>query len=242
MNEFVEVFFRTTFSFGVLFLFARILGKKFISQMTFFDYIAGITMGTLAAAVALEIQISVWPLFFALTLWAAYTLLLDFVSLKSRKARSVVEGEPTVLIQNGQVLEENLKQIRVNMDDLLMGLRKKNIYNISDVEFALLEPDGQVSVLPKSQKRPVTPADLHLDTAYEGMSTEMIVDGKVVEQNLQQVGLDLQWLKDQLTAQKVNCVSDVAYAELSSDGKLYIDRKSDTFFTYNKPADPEPKQ
>jgi uncharacterized membrane protein YcaP (DUF421 family) len=122
-----------------------------------------------------------------------------------------------------------------------MGLRQKNIYNISDVEFALLETDGEVSVLPKSQKRPVTPADLHLNTNYEGLNTEMIVDGKVVEQNLQQVGLDLQWLKDQLNAQNVHSVSDVVYAELSSDGTLYIDKKSDTFPTYNQPADPEPK-
>jgi uncharacterized membrane protein YcaP (DUF421 family) len=209
--------------------------------MTFFDYIAGIAMGTLAASLAMEFTNSAGPYFLALTLWALYALSLGIISLKSRKARSIIEGEPTILIHNGHVMEENMKQIRFNIDDLIMGLRQKNIYNISDVEFALLETDGEVSVLPKSQKRPVTPDDLHLKTNYEGLNTEMIVDGKVVEQNLQQVGLDLQWLKDQLNAQNVHSVSDVVYAELSSDGTLYIDKKSDTFPTYNQPADPEPK-
>lgn len=241
MNVYTEVFLRTTFSFAALFLYARILGKKLISQMTFFDYIAGITMGTLASSLAIEYNNRTGPYFLALTLWVLYSIILEVIALKSRRARSIIEGEPTLLIQNGQLMEENMKRIRFNIDDLLMGLRHKNIYNVSDVEFALLEPDGQVSVLPKSQKRPVTPADLHLDTRYEGLNTEIIVDGKVVEQNLQQVGVDLQWLKGQLTAQNVHCLSDVVYAELSSDGTLYIDKKSDTFPTYNQPADPQPK-
>ncbi len=227
MSVYSEVFLRSTLAFISLFFFAKFMGKKFISQMTLFDFIAGITLGSLAAILSVEVQNKFGPILMAMGLWTIYSAALGVISLKSRKARQYVEDVPIILIQNGKILEENMGRTRINMEDLMMRLREKNIFNLQDVEFALLEIDGKLSVLPKSQKRSLTPEDLDISTSYEGLPIELIVDGKVIYQNLEQTNLDIQWLKDQLTAQKVNSVQDVSLAQLTTDGQLYIDLKSD---------------
>lgn len=233
MNDYTEVMIRTTIAFVVLFLISKLLGKKLISQMTYFDYITGISLGTLSATAAMDYSGEFGPYFLALVQWGIFSILLGVISLKSRKVRKFVEGEPTLMIQNGQVLEENMKKSQYNLDNLIVSLRKKNIFNISDVEFALLEPDGTLSVLPKSQHRPITPSDLNLDTGYEGLSTELIMDGKIVYANLAQVGLDETWLKEQLAAQNVNSIEEVVIAQLRPDGTVYIDQKTDQFPMYH---------
>ncbi|AZR73159.1 hypothetical protein BBF96_07035 [Anoxybacter fermentans] len=237
MSAYSEVFLRATFSFIILFFFTRVLAKKLISNLTYFDYIIGITIGTLAAALTIDLKSNPGPIFLALFLWTVYSLSLSFISLKFRKGRKIIEGEPTLLIQNGKILEENLSKLRLTLDDLMKQLREKNIFKVSDVEFALMETDGKISVLPKSQNRPVTPKDLNLDTKYEGLPTELIIDGKIIYQNLEQNNLDVQWLKDQLRAQQVNSVEEVNLAQLGTDGKLYIDLKSDNFQSINNPTD-----
>lgn len=237
MSSYMEILWRSTFAFLTLFLLAKFIGKKLISQMTFFDYIAGISIGNLSANLAIDHSKSVGPILLALLLWSAYTVLLDILSLKSRRARKFIEGRPTLLIQNGKIMEGNLKKIRFSVDDLLMVLRQKNIFNIADVEFALLEQDGKASVLPKSQKRPVTPNDLKIHTPYEGLPSELIVDGKIIYKNLEYNKLDIQWLKDQLEMRKIARVEDVFLAQLMSNGKLYIDVKGDQLQYSNGPTD-----
>lgn len=228
---------RTIFAYAVAFLYIRLLGKKLISDMTYFDYIAGIALGTLAAHLAYDTKASYLSLLYALTIWFLITISLGFISLKSRRARKVIEGTPTLLIQNGKILEENMRKIRFDLDDLLMNLRSKGFYNITDVEFATLEPNGDFTVLPKSQKRPLTPADMHLSTSYEGLASELIVDGLVIEPNLQQNNLDMQWLRTQLAAQQIQDPREVNLALLQSDGTLYIDKKADTLQNLNNPHD-----
>lgn len=237
MSNYLEIFWRSTFAFFVLFLLAKFIGKKLISQMTFFDYIAGISIGNLSAVLAIDHSRTVGPVLLALLLWTTYTILLDIISLKSRRARKFIEGRPTILIQNGKVMEGNLKKIRFSVDDLLMVLRQKNIFNIADVEFALLESDGKASVLPKSQKRPVTPNDLKIHTPYEGVPSELIVDGKIIYKNLEYNKLDIQWLKEQLELRSIARVEDIGLAQLMSNGKLYIDLFEDQLQYSNGPTD-----
>jgi len=136
-----------------------------------------------------------------------------------------------VVIHNGKILEDNMRKMRYNMDELLMQLREKDVFDIGDVEFAILEPDGSLSVALKSQQKPVTRSDLNLQSNYEGISTELVVDGEVIHQNLKQVGLDEKWLLNELQKQGVKDIGEVKLAALSSKGDLFVDLTKDDLST-----------
>lgn len=227
MSEVLEVLLRTLGSFFAILVLTRLLNKEQIGQLTFYEYVTGITIGSMAATVAIDTEVRFLPDMLGLILWAFLTYLMGYVSLVSRPARKLLEGEPTVLVHNGKVLEHNMGKLRYNLDDLLIQLRNKNAFNIADVEFAILEPNGQLSVLLKSQKRPVTPEDLQISTKYEGVPVELIEDGEIIYQNLQQVHLDENWLMNELRKQGIYDVQEVAYASLDTDGNLYIDKRKD---------------
>lgn len=212
--------------FVLLITLTRIIGKKLLAQMTFFDFVIGITIGTIGGAfVTTEVRG-----FYVLLSPAVLTLavvLTGYLTIKSEPARKLLEGEPLVLIQNGKIYEKNMKKIRYHLDDLLMQLREKNVFDLSEVEFAVLEPHGKLSVLKKSQNLPVTPKDLGISTIYKGLSSEIIRDGQIVEQNLRQNNLTHQWLLDELSRRNIKRVEDVFLATLSADGKLYVDLRRD---------------
>lgn len=228
----LEVILQTLLAFAAILIYTRILGKQQVGQLTFFEYINGITFGSIAAALATDIDPDrTWLHFLGLTLFAALTWGAGYVALLSRPARKLISGEPTVVIHNGKILEQNMRKMRYNVDELTMQLRQKNVFDIADVEYAILEPNGNLSVLLKSQKRPLTPADLQVPTEYEGVPTELIVDGEILFENLKQVNLDEKWLEQQLKAQGVEDVSQVDYAVLRSNGSLYVNLKKDQLTT-----------
>ncbi|SMB91400.1 Uncharacterized membrane protein YcaP, DUF421 family [Thermanaeromonas toyohensis ToBE] len=232
MENTLEVILQTLLAFAAILIYTRILGKQQVGQLTFFEYINGITFGSIAAALATDIDPDrTWLHFLGLTLFAALTWGAGYVALLSRPARKLISGEPTVVIHNGKILEQNMRKMRYNVDELTMQLRQKNVFDIADVEYAILEPNGNLSVLLKSQKRPLTPADLQVPTEYEGVPTELIVDGEILFENLKQVNLDEKWLEQQLKAQGVEDVSQVDYAVLRSNGSLYVNLKKDQLTT-----------
>ena len=206
---------------------ARWLNKEQLSQLTFYDWIVSITIGSIAANLATDPEGRTLEHVVVLVVFSAAAYLTGIITEKSRPLRKLIEGEPTVVIHNGRVLEHNMAKLHYNLDNLLSQLRDKNVFNIEDVEFALLEGNGGLSVLLKSQKRPVTPADLNIPTSYEGVSSEIIVDGQVIYQNLKQNQLDEQWLIAELNKRGYNSPRDIVFASLSSDGQLYIDDKRD---------------
>ena len=168
--EYVSVLIRTVLAFVTLFVVARLLGKQQLSQLTFYEYITGITMGDIAASIAIDAGRS--PLYYMLALvaFAMLTLGTGVITEKSRPLRKLIEGEPVVLVHNGKILEHNMAKSGYNMENLMMQLRERDAFDIREVEFAIAETDGYLTVLKKSQNRPVTPADLGVDTKYEGIS------------------------------------------------------------------------
>ena len=214
-------------AFVVILILARCLNKEQLSQLTFYDWIVGITIGSMAANLTNEPEGRILEHVVILVVFSAAAYLTGMMTVKSRPLRKLIEGEPTVVIHNGRILEHNMAKLHYNVDNLLNQLREKNVFNIEDVEFALLEGNGGLSVLLKSQKRPLTPSDLGIPTSYEGLSSEIIVDGQVIYQNLKQNNLDEQWLIAELRKRGYNSPRDIVLATLSSDGELYIDNKKD---------------
>ena len=223
MDWFIESSWKTIIAFATVLIYARLLGKEQIGQLTFYDYVTGITFGNLASALALSPAAETLGILWQLTLFVGIAYFLGFVTLKSRPLRKIIEGEPVVVIHNGKILEHSMRKMRYNTENLLTQLRDKGIFNIAEVEYAILETNGSLSVLPRSQHRPVTPQDLQLPTQYEGIPTEIIVKGKVIYPNLEQNNLDEQWLISALNKKGINDPSDVFYASLDSNGNLYID-------------------
>jgi len=149
----------------------------------------------------------------------------SFLTLKSRKLRKIISGSPTILISKGQILEKELERLRYNIDDLMEELRTNGYPNITDIEYAIIESNGNLSVIPKSNKRPITPEDLNLSKSYEGLPQLLITDGIINEQVLSSAGLTVNWLIEKLQEYGIYDVSTVFVASIDSSGSLYLQTK-----------------
>lgn len=220
-----HAFGRTLFSFALLWGLTRLLGKKQISQLTLFDYITGITVGGLTANLIAESNH--WrPVAFSLAIWGVLTYIFHRLDLGGRSIHRFFDDKPTILIRHGKVMEENLRKLQLTVQSLMTLLRVKGYFDLDQVEFAILETDGQLSVLPRSQYRPLRPHDLAVSTSYEGLSTLVMQEGQEVPHGLQQVGLDEAWLHAELDRLGIS-KGDVFAAWLASSGALVVDRYHD---------------
>ncbi|QGU95914.1 DUF421 domain-containing protein [Clostridium bovifaecis] len=216
-----NIIMRAIFAYLVLFALTRIMGKREISQMSFFDYTVGITIGSITANLALDRTQSFLSILPSLVVFAIFQIILSYISLKSVTFRRIVDGSATILIKNGKVMEKALLKTRLNMDDLMIKLREKNAFRLADVEFALLEPDGQVSVLLKSNKQPVTPSDMNIQTQYMGLPDMVIEEGRIIENRLREKGLTRSWIMAKLAEQEIYDLSKVMYAQVDTSGNIY---------------------
>ncbi|MBO8173055.1 MAG: DUF421 domain-containing protein [Bacillaceae bacterium] len=227
MPEYLLILSRSIFAFFVLLLLARWMGKMQISQLTFFDYIVGITIGSIAAELAVNQNTKILNGTVGLVVWAGLAVLLGFVGTKSYWFRRVTDGEPTIVVQNGKIHEENLRKAKLSLEQLMVQLREKNAFKLSDVEFAVLETNGELSVMKKSDAQPVTPKDLGLPVIREKEPRMVIIDGHIMKRTLENTGHDVPWLISQLRAQGVHDVTDVFAGQLDSEGNLYVDLYTD---------------
>ncbi|HYG59514.1 MAG TPA: DUF421 domain-containing protein [Symbiobacteriaceae bacterium] len=217
----------TLVAFVVTFMMVRLLGKKQVSTMTFWDLVSAIALGSLAANIIVNTDVPLFNSVWVVLLWAGLALFVGWSALQNRKFRDLVQGTPAVVVSNGKVLEEVMRRERLNMDLLLTELRAAGVFSLADVEFAVLEANGKISVLKKSQVQPVTPKNLGMDTTYVGLTNAVIQDGKVLRQNLSRLGLTEEWLMSRLAGQGIEDLAGVFYAELGTDGTLYVDRRED---------------
>lgn len=225
--SFSAVILRTFISFTIMLILTRILGKKQISQMSYFTYITGITLGNVAAGLIVDRDVTIVDGVTALILWAALAIFVELLSLKSSHARVVLDGEPTVIIKKGVIQRKLMSKTRLNMDDLTMLLRSQNVFSITDVDYAILEPNGALSVLKKPEQDSVTKADMQIPVEQRNfLPTELIVDGSIVKRNLKELNINEDWLKSQIQAAGLK-TEEVMFAEIQSNGNLYINRKSD---------------
>lgn len=219
------VFFRTIILYGLVVIFMRMMGKQQIGQLQPYELVVAIMIADL---VAVPMQNKGIPLITGiipiLTLLLSQ-LFLSYISMKSLKARSIICGTPTILIEKGRILTSQLQKERYNINDLLEELRVKGYPNIADVEYAILETNGSLSVIPKSDKRPVTPQDLNLTPQYEGLPMPIIIDGKIIEKNMKEANISIDWLNEQLKMWHIQNVKDVLFASFDSNKVLTVYRK-----------------
>ena len=219
------VFVRALILYSVVVITMRIMGKRQIGQLQPFELAIAIMISELAAVpmqnTGIPLINGIIPI---LTLLIAQ-ILMSFLSMKSMKARALICGKPSILIENGKIKEKELQKEMYTLNDLLEQLRINNAPNIADVEFAILETNGQLSVIPKSSKRPLIPKDMNISTKYEGLSLDVIVDGRVNRDNLKKAKLGEEWLTAEIAKLGFSNPEEVLFASLDSDGNLYCQRK-----------------
>ncbi len=218
---------RSIIGYISLFIFTRVLGKQQISQLTFFDYVLGITIGSLAGTLTTDLSSRAWPHWVGLFTWSVLSYLMQLITMKWMYAAKYINGDPNIVIINGKIMEEALKKMKYRIDDILQLLRDKDIFDLSEVEFAILEPNGKISVLKKAENNPVTAKDMKISVSPSKLSTGLIYDGMIIEENLAKIKKDKKWLMKELKKQKIKDVSEVVLATLESTGNLYIDKYED---------------
>lgn len=223
----LETLGKTIFFYFAILLAVRVMGKREIGAMSPTDLVVAIMLAELAAISIDSPDTSVWMGVVPIVTIVALEMLFSFGMLRSIRLRAAIHGRPSVVVQNGRILESALRANRYNLDELMQHLREKGWPDIRDVEFAILESDGKLSVIPKSQKRPVCPEDLGIETKYEGLPLPLIKDGTINESALRESGLGTRWLMQQLAERKIHRVEDVFFATLSTTGELYIQLKEE---------------
>lgn len=225
--NFWEMILRSTLSFFTILLLARIIGKKQLSQLTFFHYITGITIGSIAAEISANQEIQFWDAIVSLIWWTVLTLLISFIAIKNSKARFLFDDRPTILIQNGTIIKHGMKKARLHTDELSMLLREQGIFSFDEVLYAVFETNGELSVLKKPAKSVATKQDVKADTTIPPyMPTEVISDGKINMKNLNEINLTAEWLQNNLKKKNIENVEDVYFAQVLENGSLYISLNS----------------
>lgn len=222
MPEWIYIIVRSIVFVIFLLLVTKLLGKKQISELTFFEYISGITIGSIAGETIMGLEDHWFYGILGIGIFALMTLMADFLGLKSKRFRDFVEGRSTIFIQDGKILEDNLKKERYSTDELLALLRQRNIFNVADVEFAIIEPKGDLSVLLKKENQPITAKVLNLKVANEKESHTVIMDGKVLDNALTKAEKNRNWLNFELEKLGVT-IDNVFLAQIDSYGELTVD-------------------
>jgi uncharacterized membrane protein YcaP (DUF421 family) len=222
MPDWIAVILRTLGAISILFVLTRLLGKRQVNALSPFEYITGITIGGLAASIPLNTD-GTWHLgIISLIVWVLVALGMEFLQLRSKKIRGWINGKTTVLIKDGKVLEENLKKERITIDELMAQLRKRSIFHISDIEIAVIEPDGNINAFVYRENQPITPKMLGLKVAKEEIPYVVIADGIILDGELAKRGLTREWIQAELQKRGI-ALEHVFLGQVDSGGQLYVD-------------------
>ena len=223
------------FIYVLALILSKSIGIKIISQMNFFDFITGVSVGSMIAKIIIDKDHVVFSGIVALIIFTLLTIATSYLNLKSYTARSLINAKTLILVENGRIVDKNIRKLRITINELMMKLREKDVFSLEDVQFAIMESNGQLSVLIKANKKPVTPYDMDLKVKSFSLVNDIIIDGKIVDKNLEIAGVDKKWLQSELKKKKINSIEEVFYAGVDSNKKLTISQKyPDDFNPENK--------
>lgn len=224
-----EIIYIIVLSFGsiiTLFILTKLMGYRQMSEMSMFDYINGITIGSIAAEMATSLEKDWWLPLTAMIVYALAAIVLSYISVKSMAARRVISGKPLILMDHDTIYEKNLLKGKIDLSEMLLQCRVNGYFNLSDLQTIILEPNGRMSFLPKSEKRPVIPEDLTLAPEQEFLVANVIIDGHIIEKNLQHAGKDTQWLNKQMQIRNISNLGDILLATCDLNNQVTFYQKT----------------
>ncbi len=187
--EFLKIVILSVSSFLVLFLLSKVMGFRAIAELSFFDYVIGITIGSVAAEMCTNIDIEWWKGITAMVIYVLFDMAFILISQKTLVGRKIISGVPIVLIDNGKIVEKSVKKARIDLNDLEAAARVSGYYNLSDIQFAVMEVSGKISFMPVPNKRPLNPMDFNFTPERESLQVNVIMDGKIIDSNLSVAGI-----------------------------------------------------
>lgn len=224
--ELFMVFIRAIFSLTILFFVAKIIGKKQVSELSLFDYVIGISIGNFAAEMTVNIEINYLNGVVAILVFGISAYLVNILTMKSIVLRRFFIGTPTMLIQNGKIILDNLKKVKFDINDLLEECRNNGYFDLSEIEFGVMEANGKLSILPKADNKPVTPKDMKLKVNPSSLLGNVIIDGNIMKNNLKNMHKDIDWLMKELKVRGI-ALDNVLLATLDNNEKLCFYLKDD---------------
>ena len=218
-KELLIVTYRSLLSLSALFLVTKLLGKKQVSQLSLFDYVIGILIGNFAAEMTINLESGTLNGIIAVFIFGAVAYLISFLTMKSLSLRRFFMSTPTVLIEKGEIIIEGLKKVKFDINDLLEVCRIKGYFDIATIEYAIMEANGDISILPKEKHRPVTLDDLNIAKNQTSLAANVIIDGEIMKDNILKMNRSVEWLKNKI---KGNDLANILLATLDEQGKLEI--------------------
>ena len=210
-----------------LFLVIKTLGKKQISELNIFDYIIGLSLGNIAAEMTVNDDISIIEGLLSMTVYGIFSLIVSFITEKSIWARRLITGEPVIIIEKGKISREQLKKCKIDINDLLQDARESGYFDISEINYAIMEPSGKISFLPKNKYHPATPNDMKLKIDNGGITANLLLDGNIMENNIKTIGHDKKWLLERLKKEGYDNPEDLLLVICDNKEKLTIYRKDE---------------
>lgn len=226
MSNFLNICFRTILVLIILFFITKMMGKKQISELNFFDYIVGITIGSIAADISLDIEKNMIAGIAALFIYGFISYIISFVSIKSILARRFFIGVPTVLVEKGKIIESGVKKSKIDVNDLLMEARENGYFNLDEIDYALMEVNGNISFLPKEKEKPVTKKDIKIKCSNEGLTVNAIIDSKYMVNNMKAINKDKEWLDHELKVNGYDNYDNILLATIDNNYKVTIYEKN----------------
>lgn len=226
MSDFLNICFRTILVLIILFFITKMMGKKQISELNFFDYVVGITIGSIAADISLDIEKNMIAGIAALFIYGFISYIISFVSIKSILARRFFIGVPTVLVEKGKIIESGLKKSKIDVNDLLMVARENGYFNLDEIDYALMEVNGNISFLPKEKEKPVTKKDMKIKCSNEGLTVNAIIDAKYMVNNMKAINKDKEWLDHELKVNGYDNYDNILLATIDNNYKVTIYEKN----------------
>ncbi len=209
MMEILQVVLASLFSAVILFLIAKVIGHKQVAQLEFFDYITGITIGSIAAELATTLDKPWWKPMISMLIFGLITVALSVITRRFARSRKFINGTPTIVMNDGKLYRENMKKAKLELSEFLLLCRQEGYFNLNDIQTAIFEYNGKLSILPVSTKRPLNPEDMELNPKPEHIGTEIIMDGRVMDDNLKRKGLNDDWLQKELKKQSYKSAKEI---------------------------------
>lgn len=219
--DFVKVILVSLLSAVSLFVIAKIMGHKQMAQLDFFDYITGITIGSIAAELATELE-APWKPLIAMIIYGMVSYGLTIAAHKFPKVRKYINGTPTIIMNNGKLYRKNMKKAKLELSEFMVLCRQEGYFNINEIQTAIFEYNGRITILPKSEKRPLTPEDVNITPEKAQIFTEIIMDGRILHENLKRLGLDLTWLEKELKKQRYDSAREIYLGICDGNNKLLL--------------------
>ncbi len=222
INHFISLTIELTIGFIALLIITKVLGKTQISQITPFDFISALVLGEMVGNAIYDKEINIYYIIYSLSIWSLLMFIIEKITQKLKGTRSIFEGKPAILIRHGKIDYELLKKEKIDINELLTLLRQKEAFSIREIEYAILEPSGAMSVLKKSKYSMPTMEDMNLPYKPVYLPITFIMDGEIIWDNIEEMGFDKQWLEKEIKALGINKIEDVLYAEWKEDEGLYV--------------------